>query len=144
LKENFGGRGLSKRTEQGDAREWLHRLQVTPQDPEAGIHTLSGGNQQKIVMGRALRLKPRVLILDEPTQGVDVGAKAAIHEIVSQAAAEGAGVLVISSDSEELLAIADRILVLVHGRAVGLFDALDLSVEALDELVIREDLVVSD
>lgn len=143
LRPNYGMTGLSRRSEQRDAAEWLARLQILPPDPEAEIHTLSGGNQQKVVMARALRLQPKVLVLDEPTQGVDVGAKAAIHEVVSSAAASGAGVLVVSSDSEELIAIADRILILIHGSALGPFKTSELTVETLDELVIREDMLVS-
>jgi ribose transport system ATP-binding protein len=117
---------------------WLERLGVVPPDPEAMLLTLSGGNQQKVMLGRALRLNPRVLVLDEPTQGVDVGAKAAIHGIVKDSARDGAAVLVASTESEELVGLCDRIVVLAHGRVRGTFTADDLTADALTELTIRE------
>ena len=83
------------------------------------VGRLSGGNQQKVVIGRWLQLKPKVLILDEPTRGVDVGARAEIHKFVRGLAHEGAAVLVISSDPEELPDLCDRVLIMAEGRIVG-------------------------
>ncbi len=87
----------------------------TPSDRQIAQY-LSGGNQQKVVLGKALMTEPRVIILDEPTRGVDVGAKAEVHRLVSDLAAGGMGVLMISSDLPEVLAMSDRVLVMREGR----------------------------
>jgi ribose transport system ATP-binding protein len=81
--------------------------------------TLSGGNQQKVILARWLRRKPRILLLDEPTQGVDVGARAEIYQLVSNAVADGCAVLLVTSDFEELSRVADRVIVLAHGRVTA-------------------------
>jgi ABC-type sugar transport system ATPase subunit len=86
---------------------------------EATPDRLSGGNQQKVVLARWLGINPRVFLLDEPTKGVDVGAKDEIHEIVRRKAADGAACLVVSSDLPEILALAHRILVMREGRVQG-------------------------
>ena len=82
------------------------------------MRTLSGGNQQKVVLGKWLLLQPRVLMLDEPTRGIDVGARFEIYQLIHQLADQGAGVLVISSDMEELMGLCDRILVMCGGTLV--------------------------
>ena len=111
----FVGGLLRRRREKSDVGTWLSRLQVKPGDPDATMVTLSGGNQQKVVIARWLRMAPQVLILDEPTQGVDVGAKAEIHALVDEAAAAGTAVLVISTDSGELARLCSRVLVMRGG-----------------------------
>ena len=88
-------------------------------DLDASTAGLSGGNQQKLVLAKWLAARCRVLILDEPTRGVDVGAKAEIHALIGELAAEGTGVLLISSELPELVALSTRILVLRDGRLVG-------------------------
>ena len=88
---------------------------------EQPVRTLSGGNQQKVVLGKWLLAEPKVLILDEPTRGIDVGAKFEIYQLVHQLADRGTGVLVISSELEELIGICDRILVMRHGEITGEF-----------------------
>ena len=88
---------------------------------EAPIEALSGGNQQKIVLGKWLQTDPAVLLLDEPTQGVDVAAKAEIHHLIDEAASRGVAVLVCSSDEAELERLSDRAVVLRHGRVVREF-----------------------
>jgi ABC-type sugar transport system ATPase subunit len=95
---------------------------------EATPDRLSGGNQQKVVLARWLGIDPRVLLLDEPTKGVDVGAKAEIHGIIRQKAQEGAACVVVSSELPEVLAIAHRILVMREGRVQG-----ELAAEQADE-----------
>jgi ribose transport system ATP-binding protein len=95
---------------------------------------LSGGNQQKIVIAKWLRTTPRVLLLDEPTQGVDVGAKASIHALVRQAADQGAAVVLASSDDEEIGDTCDRVLVLRDGRLAGELVGDEVSMETLGRL----------
>jgi rhamnose transport system ATP-binding protein len=86
------------------------------------VRLLSGGNQQKVALGRWLVRMPEVLVLDEPTQGVDVGAKAEIHRIIGDLAAKGLGVVLISSELAEILGISDRVLVMRQGGIVARFD----------------------
>jgi ribose transport system ATP-binding protein len=119
--------------EVAEVAAWIERLQIATLGPEAPIATLSGGNQQKVLLGRSLRLEPRVLLLDEPTQGVDVGARAEVHRIIDEAAAHGMGALVASTDDEELVRLCHRVLVLQQGRIVRvLHRGRDLTVEALN------------
>ncbi len=101
------------------AREYCDRLQVRADLLERPATALSGGNQQKLVLAKWLAAKSRILILDEPTRGVDVGAKAELHAWIDRLASEGAAVLLISSELPELLNLSSRIVVLRHGRVVG-------------------------
>jgi ABC-type sugar transport system ATPase subunit len=98
-------------------------LSVKPADPHIETRKLSGGNQQKVLIGKWLLRKPRILILDEPTVGVDVGAKAEVYAILRSLKARGTAVLVVSSDMEEVMTIADRIMVMRAGRVEGVYDA---------------------
>ena len=98
------------------ARRWIAALDVQPPDPGRTVRLLSGGNQQKVLLGKWLDMQPRVLILDEPTVGVDVGAKAEIYATLRVERARGMAILVVSSDLEEVMAIADRIVVMAAGR----------------------------
>lgn len=100
----------------------LKRLDVRPLIPNRLARTLSGGNQQKLILARGLDKKPILMVLDEPTRGVDVGAKVDIHEFIRELASQGIAVLAISSDLRELLAIADRITVMARGRVVDTFE----------------------
>jgi ribose transport system ATP-binding protein len=104
---------------------------LSPNNPEAAIETLSGGNQQKVVMSRWMRIAPKVLVLEDPTAGVDVGAKADIYRLLASALAEGHGVLLVSTDFEEVAAICHRALVFQSGRIVAEIGASDLSVESI-------------
>jgi L-arabinose transport system ATP-binding protein len=116
------GRVVLAGRERDVARAYADRLRVRAPSVETPVSALSGGNQQKVVLARWLARQPRVLILDEPTRGVDVGAKSEIYRIVSELAAEGVAVLVISSDMPELLGLSDRIVVLRQGRISGRLD----------------------
>jgi len=136
LSRYMGRLGLRPNAEREDVQEWLGRLEVSPPIPEALLARLSGGNQQKIVLGRALRLDPRLLVLDEPTQGVDVGAKAAIHKIIDGVAETGAAVLVVSTESEELVRLCDRIVVLAGGRIRTVCRASEITPDELTEMVL--------
>lgn len=106
---------ISPRRERAEAAALVERYGVRPPDSEARIATLSGGNQQKVMVGRWLGLERRLLILEEPTAGVDVGAKAAIHRLLDDALTAGAAVLLISTDFEEIADVCHRALVFVRG-----------------------------
>jgi inositol transport system ATP-binding protein len=97
-------------------------LRVRTPDLEEPVVNLSGGNQQKVLIGRWLLTRPRILILDEPTRGIDVGAKAEIHRLIAELAAGGAAVLMISSELPEVLGMSDRIMVMHEGRVTGVLD----------------------
>lgn len=107
---------ISRRREEAEADSWIERTRLSPPSRERMVASLSGGNQQKVVLGKWLRTNPKVLVLDEPTQGVDVAAKAAIYKLVGEAAEAGASVLVCSSEVEEMVEVCERILVLRDGR----------------------------
>jgi rhamnose transport system ATP-binding protein len=104
------------------ALNYISDLDIKAYGPDVPAWSLSGGNQQKLALSRWLATKPSLLILDEPTQGVDVGAKAEIHKIVRRLADEGMAVLMISSDLPEILGMSDRIAVMRHGTITSLFD----------------------
>ena len=111
-------RGLERRL----VGEITRDLDVRMSSPRALVDTLSGGNQQKVLFAKWLFRPPRVLIADEPTHGVDVGAKHAIYELITRLAAEGMGVLLISSELEEVLGLAHRVLVMRGGAVIAEFD----------------------
>jgi ABC-type sugar transport system ATPase subunit len=110
---------LSVRGEAAGARAAAERLRVRAAGVEARMRDLSGGNQQKVLLARWLEIGPRVLIADEPTRGVDVGAKAEIYAILRRLASEGLGIILISSEMPEVIGMSDRILVLHEGRIAG-------------------------
>jgi ribose transport system ATP-binding protein len=130
---------LRRRPERSDVQTWLDRLDVRPPVTEFTMMQLSGGNQQKVVIARWLRQEPKVLILDEPTQGVDVGAKADIHRMVDEAAAQGAAVIVASTDHEELVRVCDRVVIMRRGRAVEILDRSRLTPDNLTAATIGRD-----
>jgi ABC-type sugar transport system ATPase subunit len=103
------------------ALEYAKKLDIRTPSLSQLTKNLSGGNQQKAVIARWLTLNPRLLILDEPTRGIDVGAKAEIHALMSQLAKQGMGILMISSELPEVLGVSDRILVMREGRMAGEF-----------------------
>ena len=98
------------------AQEYVNTLNIRTPSLRQRVRNLSGGNQQKTVIARWLTLHPRILILDEPTRGIDVGAKAEIHALMSKLAQQGVGILMISSDLPEILGVSDRILVMHEGQ----------------------------
>ena len=113
---------IDKRRERSIATDYFQRLQIRATGIQQLVQSLSGGNQQKVVIAKWLATKPRVLILDEPTRGVDIGAKAEVHRLISQLASEGMAIIMISSELPEVLAMSDRILVMHEGRVTGEFD----------------------
>jgi rhamnose transport system ATP-binding protein len=110
---------LGGRTEAAEARNWTGRLQVKAGRLTDPVSTLSGGNQQKVVLAKWLSTSPKVLIVDEPTRGIDVGTKAEVHRLMSQLAADGVAVVMVSSELPEVLGMADRVLVMHEGRLVA-------------------------
>jgi ribose transport system ATP-binding protein len=110
---------VATRRETALAGEMCERLRVRTPSLRQKVGLLSGGNQQKVVLGKWLARKPRVLILDEPTRGIDVGAKSEIYALMDELAGQGVAVLMISSDLEEILGMSDRVLVMHEGRLAG-------------------------
>lgn len=108
--------------ERGTVRDFVKRLTVKIASMENPVSSLSGGNQQKVVIGKALMTKPRVLLMDEPSRGIDIGAKAEVFRTMRKLAAEGLGIIFVTSDIEELMALSDRIIVMSNGRVTGEFD----------------------
>jgi ribose transport system ATP-binding protein len=106
---------LNRSEERKDVAGWVKKLAIKTNSGETLVEALSGGNQQKVVMGKWLRMDPVVLLLDEPTQGVDVGAQAELHRLIRLAADSGSAVLVCSSDENELARVCDRVIVLCDG-----------------------------
>ena len=112
---------ISHRLEESLVKGSIDKLKVKVRHPEQGVSSLSGGNQQKVVIGKWLAAKPKVLVLDEPTRGVDIGAKREIYDIMNQLVQEGVAIIMISSELPELLGMSDRILVMHEGRISGEF-----------------------
>jgi ribose transport system ATP-binding protein len=129
-------RGLLRRASEARAyRRWHDELSIRSRnDPEQLIATLSGGNQQKVVLGRWLEREADVLVLIEPTRGVDVGARMEIYRVIRRLARAGMGVLVATSDYEEVVQLADRAAVMARGRIVGDLDGDEITTERLTEL----------
>jgi ribose transport system ATP-binding protein len=122
---------LGPRRERAEAERITRNVNVRMHSVEQPIGSLSGGNQQRAIFGRAFATEPRLLLLDEPTRGVDVGAKAEIYELIDRAAEEGMAVLVASSELEELLWICHRVAVMNHGRLVEVLDRADATKERI-------------
>jgi len=117
--------------EQADAEEYRRRLDIRAPSVRVELEKLSGGNQQKVVLSKWLNANPRLLILDEPTRGIDVRTKAEVHHMINDLAAQGLGILLISSDLPEVLAMSDRILVMREGRQMGLFNRAEATQEVI-------------
>ncbi len=124
---------VRRRAQRRQAASTATKVRLDPRALGRAVQTLSGGNQQKVVLAKWLAARPQILILDEPTRGIDVGAKAEIYTIMRQLADEGIGVLFISSELPEILGLSDRILVMRRGRIAAEFDA----TEATEESIMR-------
>src|SRR5690606_17285122 len=126
------GGGLTDRAaERRRSLDWAVRLQVKYARIADTVNKMSGGNQQKVVLAKWLATGPRVLVVDEPTRGIDVGTKAEVHRLLSTLAAEGLAVLMISSELPEVLGMADRVLVVREGRIAATLDRADATPEAV-------------
>ena len=114
-----------------DAREYMDRLQVAPRDDEYETGRLSGGNQQKVVIARTMNVDPDILILDEPTRGIDINVKFEIYKLIRQFADEGKAVIMISSELPEVISLSDRVVVMYEGRITGELDSSELTEERI-------------
>ena len=113
----YASLGLLRRGGEGrDAAKWIERLDIRPPDPERLYAFISGGNQQKVIFGKWLNLGPKVMVIDDPTSGVDIGARRAIYDLIRDQAGAGVSFIVCSSDQDDLLAVCDRVLVLSEGE----------------------------
>jgi putative multiple sugar transport system ATP-binding protein len=121
------------------ANHYRDSLRIKTPNVEQRLQNLSGGNQQKVVLAKSLNTDPTVLIVDEPTRGIDVGAKYEIHSILNDMAARGASVIVISPEMPELLGVCDRIYVMYEGRIKGVFNREDATQEAIMALALSVD-----
>ncbi len=126
---------IDERRERQDLERYRGLLHIKMHAAEQAVSGLSGGNQQKVVLARWLTLSPKVLIVDEPTRGVDVGAKAEVHQILDQLAASGIAVMMISSELPEVLAVADRIVTMREGRVTGSLPASEATESKLMRLM---------
>jgi len=144
IRENMGLAGLRQQSrragflnfaaEEQDSRTMMERLRVKAPNDKQLAGNLSGGNQQKIVLGKWLAMKPRVLLLDEPTRGIDVGAKQEIYELMDELAAQGMAVLFVSSEMEEIIGMSDRTIVMHEGRMTGELSRSELTEESVMQL----------
>jgi ribose transport system ATP-binding protein len=124
---------VDRRRELADAESTVRSLDIRPRDPRRAVRTLSGGNQQKALLGRWLLKGCRLLLLDEPTRGVDVGARAELYGLIRRLADSGVGIVLVSSEIPEVLGLADRVLVIREGRVLRECDARELDEhQALD------------
>jgi len=140
IAQNISLPQLSKLNPNGvlhDDREWkladeyAKRLQVKAFSWKQAVETLSGGNQQKVVIGKWLATHPDVIILDEPTKGIDIGSKAAVHQFMSELVSQGLAVIMVSSELPEVMGMADRIIVMHEGLMVAEYQAGDATAETI-------------
>jgi rhamnose transport system ATP-binding protein len=129
---------VNRQAERELVHQWIERLSIRPPDSSRDVDKLSGGNQQKTLLARWLATEPAVLVVDEPTRGVDVGAKAEIYALLRTLTASGTGVVMISSELPELLGMSERVLVLHDGKPMGVLDAAQATEEALMTLAVGQ------
>ena len=121
------------------ALSWVDALDIRPPDVDRAAGTLSGGNQQKVLLARMLALSPRLLVLDEPTRGIDVGAKVEVQNLIGELADNGLSVMFISAELEEVLRVGNRVVVVQDGRIVDTVPSEELTVDSLTAMVARPD-----
>jgi ABC-type sugar transport system ATPase subunit len=131
LQRLSGGRLTSSRREREVTDRTMRELRISPPDADRRAGTLSGGNQQKVLLGRWLLTNPRVLLLDEPTRGVDIGAREEIYAEIDRLAREGLAIVMVSSDLPELIGLSDRVLVLREGRVAATFSRDEVTPESV-------------
>ena len=113
------------------AREYSERLDLRAASLDTNVGNLSGGNQQKVVIAKWLATKPKVIILDEPTKGIDIGSKAAVHDFMAELAAQGLAVIMVSSEIPEIVGMSDRAIVMREGRIVAELKQMEITPERL-------------
>lgn len=129
LERLFRNGWLKEKVEEQAAQEYINKLNIVLRNSSQPVRELSGGNQQKIVLSRWLMANPLVMLLDEPTRGIDIGAKVEVHRVMSELSAQGIAILMISSELPEILAMSDRIIVMREGRISGRFDKEEATAE---------------
>ncbi len=129
---------IKRRKENEIVNQYINKLKINPPDPLSIVKGLSGGNQQKVVLAKWLASNAKVLILDEPTKGIDVGAKAEIHFLISGLALQGIGIIIISSELPEIIKMSDRILVMAEGRITGEFSREEATEEKIVSCAVME------
>jgi ABC-type sugar transport system ATPase subunit len=122
-----GEKITSSKLEVDTAARWIDSLQIKTSGQDVAVETLSGGNQQKVVLAKWLEVRPTVLILNEPTRGIDIGAKVGIYKLLGQLCKQGVAIIMITSEMPELIAMSDRVLVVNEGEPKGLFERNELS-----------------
>jgi simple sugar transport system ATP-binding protein len=136
-------RGIFRRIRQSRQRElaasWIEALGIRPTSIDQRAGVLSGGNQQKVLLARLLALAPRVLVLDEPTRGIDIGAKVEVQRLVGELADNGMSVVFISAELEEVLRVSSRVTLLRDGRAIETLPSEQLTVETLMAMIAKPD-----
>jgi rhamnose transport system ATP-binding protein len=130
---------INRSAETATAEDFRNRLTIRTPSVKAEVGRLSGGNQQKVLLGKWLNVQPKLLILDEPTRGIDVGAKSDVHHMISDLAAQGLAIILISSDLPEVLAMSDRVLVMREGRQMGIFDRTEATQERVMTAAMGQD-----
>ena len=138
LQEIINHLRVNDKREHEITQEFIDKMQTKTPSHEQRVSNLSGGNQQKVMIGRWLATKPKVLILDEPTRGVDVGAKAEIYEIMNELTKQGVAIIMVSSELPEIINMADRVYVMYDGRITGCIDYENVSQEAIMQLATLE------
>ena len=128
---------LSEKSQRKDTQHYIDAMRTKTPSQETKIRSLSGGNQQKVIIGRWLLTDPEVLLLDEPTRGIDVGAKYEIYQLILDLANKGKTVIMVSSEMPELLGVCDRIVVMSGGRVAGEVDARNTTQEEIMTLAAK-------
>jgi len=134
---------LDKRNEVATAEGMIEDLNIKTPSRKQILQFLSGGNQQKVVLGKWMSLEPKILLLDEPTRGIDIGAKEEIYHLMDKLAAEGLAVLFVSSELEEIMGVSDRVLVMHEGKITGELPRSELSEEAIMQLATGHELATT-
>jgi rhamnose transport system ATP-binding protein len=143
LKKLASGLAFDVKTERKIATNYVRRFSIKTPAVYAPVTTLSGGNQQKVALSRWLEISPTVLILDEPTQGIDVGAKAEIHALMGELTSQGTAILMISSELPEILGMSDRVVVMRNGAIAGILSRGEATQQKIMSIALGHELVAA-